>query len=147
MIIDTVQAIHRYAALGPNYAKAAAFLQQTDLSALCPGKIEIDGDNVFANLADLYLERTEMAWESHRKYTDIQVILQGEEKFGWVERAEFGPLEGDFQRCTPLDIPFVFILQAGQFVLYFPGEPHAPGNPAAVPGLCRKLVIKVLHQD
>ncbi len=43
MIIDTVLNGARYAALSPNFATAFRFLKETDLAALEPGKIAIDG--------------------------------------------------------------------------------------------------------
>ena len=37
----------------------------------------------------------------------------------------------------------VFTLGPGQFVIFLPGEPHSPGNPAGEPSDCKKAVIKV----
>ena len=147
MIIDHLGNIQRYAALGKNYATAAKFLVHTDLNSLPFGKTEIDGDRVFANYAENFLDRDEMAWEAHQRYTDIQLIVQGKERFGWVNCAEYGPLDGDFQACYPVETPVQFTLTDNQFVIFLPNEPHSPGNPVKAPARCRKLVIKVLHQD
>lgn len=144
MIVDKLENIGRYASLGGAYETAVRFLTQTDLSALAPGRIEIDGERVFASVADNFLDRSELAWEAHQRYADIQIILKGSERFGWGSSAQYGPLEGDFQACTDVK-GFGFSLDEGQFVLFFPGEPHAPGNPPAAPALCRKLIVKVLH--
>jgi len=145
VIIDTLDNIGRYAGLGKHYETAVRFLKEADLSALPLGKTEIDGENVFANLADNFLDRDEMAWEAHQRYADIQLILSGEEGFGWAAQADYGLLTGDFQVCHPQGEIVPFTLHAGQFVIYLPGEPHSPGNPVKGPAFCRKMVIKVLH--
>lgn len=147
MIVDHLRNIQRYACLGENYAKAAEFLMNTDLNALPLGKTVIDGERVFANLADNYLDREVMTWEAHQKYTDIQLILRGKERFAWADRASYGPLQGDFQACYPEDEPLSFALEEGWFVIFLPGEPHSPGNPVNAPGNCLKLVVKVLHRN
>ena len=147
MIIDHLSNIKRYACMGINYAKAVEFLANTDLKNLPFGRTDIDGDNVFANLSDNYLNREEMAWEAHQRYADIQLILHGEERFGWADKAEYGQLDGDFQVCYPQTEPVVCTLKEGQFIIFLPNEPHSPGNYVNMPGNCLKLVVKVLHQD
>ena len=63
--------------------KAFAFLKDHDLVKLAKGKYPIDGDNVFASVTEdstKNLEKTN--WESHRKYIDIQYVINGEELIG-----------------------------------------------------------------
>ena len=143
MIVDTLSNIGRYASLGENFATAAGFLLKTDLNALPLGVTEVDGQKVYVNLADNYLDRADMAWEAHDRYADIQLILKGQERFGWSTTAVPGPLEGDFRACAG-EKDFDFALTDNQFVIFLPGEPHAPGNPDGPAALCRKLVVKVL---
>ena len=145
MILDTLQNVERYASLGEHFATACRFLKETDLSTLPLGAVEIDGKNVFANLADNLLERTEPAYEAHEAYADIQVILRGQERMAWGDPAEYDPLpEGsDFRTCHDVQHPVEMVLQAGQFVIFLPHEPHAPGLTAGEPCHCLKLVVKV----
>ena len=52
--------------------KAFAFLRDSDLLTLKPGKYVIDGDNVYATITEAPSKTFEQsAWESHRKYIDL----------------------------------------------------------------------------
>jgi len=144
MIVDSLANIGRYACLGPNYALAAQYLQTADLSALPMGRTDVHGDDVYLMLADNYLDRTDMGYEAHAVYADIQIILKGSERFGWGPTGDYAPLQGDFQTVDNVD-GFAFTLREGQFALFLPTEPHAPGNPDGAPATCRKLVVKVRH--
>ena len=63
--------------------KAIAFLRDSDLANLKPGKYVIDGDNTFATITEgPSKEFDKTAWESHRKYIDLQYVIQGKEKIG-----------------------------------------------------------------
>ena len=105
----------------------------------------MDGERVYATLADNLLSRETPAYEAHRRYSDIQVIVDGKETFYLGTEGNIGQLipEKDFCPCeVSAGIPFV--LESGWFVIFLPGEMHAPGNPAGEPSVCRKMVIKVL---
>ncbi len=144
MIVDHLSHLSRYAGLGENFAAAARYFDEHGTASLVPGRLEIDGDRVFVNTAVNFLNRQEMAWEAHARYADIQLILEGEERFGWSDEAEMDPLDPatDFRTCRA-EAKAVFTLGPGQFVIFLPGEPHAPGNPAGAPAECKKAVIKV----
>lgn len=145
MIVDTLRNIGSYAGLSDNFAKAAAFLQTADLSALPVGVAEVDGKEVFVNLQSNHLQPHDPAWEAHAAYADIQLILKGREKFGYAPEAELHPLkEGtDFRSCTAHS-SFYFSLTEGQYAIFLPGEPHDPCHPVTdMPETCLKLVVKV----
>jgi len=144
MILDHMDHLGRYASLNPRLAMAVRYFETHDYRALPDGKTVIDGENVFVNTAVNRLEREEMAWEAHGVYADIQIILEGRERFGWSDRAEMDPLDParDFRSCRTKP-QAEMTLEEGQFVLFLPGEPHSPGNPAGVPADCRKAVLKI----
>ncbi len=54
MIFDSAKNLAFYRGLGieGRYGKAVDFLQNTDLENLEPGKYEIDGKNVYANVTE-----------------------------------------------------------------------------------------------
>ena len=145
MIIDKIENVRKYAALGEHFRTAAEWLAGQDLSALALGTVQVDGERVYATLADNLLSRETPAYEAHRRYSDIQVIIDGKETFYLGTEGNIGQLipEKDFCPCeVSAGIPFV--LESGWFVIFLPGEMHAPGNPAGEPSVCRKMVIKVL---
>ena len=132
-----------YARLGKHFAAAVRFLETADFSALPLGKHEIDGENVFVNVQEYTQQEKEPAYEAHDRYADIQVVLRGSERFRWGVGAA-GPLQGDFREVTKVQDAVEFTLHENQFVLFLPGEAHAPGLPEKGPAPCRKAVVKVL---
>ena len=82
MIFDEKQNLDFYRNLGieGRYAKAVDFLKNTDLAALEPGKYEIDGKDVYANVtAYTTIPWEEAKYEAHEHYTDIQYVIEGSE--------------------------------------------------------------------
>ena len=80
----TLAGAEKLAELGANFAKAAEFLKRGDLATLAPGRVEIDGERVFAvvNGAAELVAPAERRAEVHERYYDIQVPLTGEETYG-----------------------------------------------------------------
>ena len=108
------------------------------------GTVRIDGERVYATLSDNRLERETPAYETHHLYADIQLILRGRERFllGWSGR-EGEPAPGTDFYPFEADQALTFVLEEEQFVIFLPGEAHAPCNPVGEPSVCRKLVVKV----
>jgi YhcH/YjgK/YiaL family protein len=154
MILDTLDAIGKYAGISPNFETAVRWLQETDPEALEPGRTDIDGEKVYAVVSENRLESKEPVFEVHRRYADIQIILQGREGFlyGREGRVLSGKPENDVWFCEA-DRQVPFELEEGGVTVFLPGEAHAPGlypekdrrplSPAA-PVPDRKLVVKVL---
>ena len=146
MIADRLANGHRYAALGPRIARAIEFLTHTDLTAAAEGRAEIDGANLYA-MVQRYTSKlpADGKWEAHRVYADLQYIVSGEERFGVgaVERFTRGAYdaEKDFEALAG-DGDFLR-LQAGRFVLLWPGEPHMPGMAIDAPVAVKKVVVKI----
>ena len=145
MIIDELSNIGRYACLSANFAEAVRFLSETALDSLSCGSVPVDGEQVFATLSENMTIPGERPFEAHDRYADIQVILQGRERFALGFEPSPGPLlpEKDFRPCRA-EKHLAFILEPGQFVIFLPGEAHAPGGAAGDPAPCRKLIVKVL---
>jgi YhcH/YjgK/YiaL family protein len=93
--------------------------------------------------------RPEGFFESHRRYLDIQVVVEGEE---WLEVAEVGglavrtPYQSDRDLVAYEDFAGASLLhlRAGEAAVLFPADGHMPGlaGPAA-PAVVRKTVLKV----
>ena len=154
MILDTLDAIGKYAGISPNFETAVRWLQETDPEALEPGRTDIDGEKVYAVMSENRLEPKEPVFEVHRRYADIQIILRGREGFRYGRKGKelSGKPENDVWFCEA-DRQVPFELEEGGVTVFLPGEAHAPGlypekdrrplSPAA-PVPDRKLVVKVL---
>jgi YhcH/YjgK/YiaL family protein len=147
MIIDTRSRIARYTGLNPNLDKGLQFLEKVSPDALPEGRTPIDGDRVFA-IVSTYVtqESTDVPFEAHRKYIDIQCLLKGSETIFWMpiemlkEKEKYSP-DGDIvlfagPQGNALQIDPTY------FVVLFPKDAHKPGCIQGAPGAVRKLVVK-----
>jgi YhcH/YjgK/YiaL family protein len=146
MILDRLESADRYAGMQPDFRAAFDFLGRVDLSSAADGRIDIDGDRVYALAMTAAGKGREAArLETHRRYVDIQYVLAGCDVMGWRNAAD--PLQGEgydvakdieFHRARP--VSWVEVPQ-GHFAVFFPSDAHAP---LACIGNVRKVVVKVL---
>ena len=146
-VIDRLENIGDYAAINANFARAVEVIRQGGLEKLPVGRNEIDGENVWVNVADAELVPTaERRAELHHAYFDIQIPLGGEETFGV---ARFDPAaSGSFD--AEKDVGFYeqkleyVTLKPGEFAIFWPRTcAHAPACTLAARCVQRKLIFKV----
>ena len=145
MIIDKLENACFYYNLNAKIEKALRYLQDNDLSEFDNGKYEIDNDNIFVLIQD-YDTKTEGKWEAHEKYIDIQYIIKGREKMGYVNIDELKPVT-DYDKDKDIlflegDGNFV-IADEGYFVIFAPQDAHMPGMMIDMPEYVKKAVVKI----
>lgn len=147
MIVDSPANLGRYAVLNPRFAAAAKFLSSLDFSALTAGRMDIDGDDLFATvMTDRQLKQPDEApLEVHDRYIDIQLLVHGVETFGWADRASCLRPRGSLDVSKDIlffdDMPTNHVsLQSGQSAVFFPWDAHAP---LIGEGTVTKLIVKV----
>lgn len=156
MLIAQLDNALRHDYLSERFRKAYAFLNRDDLFALPVGRVDIDGDEVFANIQEYETAPAgERLYEAHRRYYDVQFMVAGIESMWYAPLKELEPKggfdeEGDgglFSAAT--DEPeSEIILRPGDFAVVAPEDAHKPrcipsaedGHPQRV----RKIVVKVL---
>ena len=132
-----------------HWDQAFKFLKTANLKEIPLGKQELEGEHLFVSVDDYTTkDKSETRYESHKKYIDIQYVIEGEELMGLttldkVEITEpyneekdiaFYEFEGgDYIKATP-----------GNFVLFFPEDVHRPVMKANENSRVRKIVVKVL---
>ena len=124
MIFDEKKNLDFYRNLGieGRYAKAVDFLQNTDLEALEPGKYEIDGKNVYANVtAYTTIPWEEAKYEAHEHYTDIQYVIEGSEIMSYAP----------------------VVTGAGQYLIFNPWDAHKPKAANGEPAPIKKVIVKI----
>ena len=119
--------------------------------ALSVAKYEIDGDKVFAIVAkDARRKKGEAELETHNKYIDIQLVLDGVDEMGWMAKSlcketsiEYDP-KNDIQFFK--DRPDVWMkTTAGMFAIFFPEDAHLP---LISDGEVHKVIVKIaVHQE
>ncbi len=132
MILDTIANAERYCALHPLFAQVFAYIRNTDLQALACGRHTIAGDDLFAIVERVSGRTRESAQlECHRKYIDIQLVLDGIDEMGWKPLADCLNPVSDFNAASDIqffhDIPATWVsTPAGAFCIFFPEDTHAP---------------------
>jgi YhcH/YjgK/YiaL family protein len=132
MILDTIANADRYVALHPLFAKAFDYIRNTDMRSIAPGRYPIVGQDLFVILEQAPGRTREAAkLECHRKYIDIQLVLDGVDEMGWKPLAECHDPVSDYR--AEKDIQFFNDTVAswvstppGAFCIFFPEDCHAP---------------------
>lgn len=116
------------------------------------GKFPIDGDSIYGNVMeyDTSIEKPEKL-EFHRKYVDIQAILDGRETMFWADIKNLAirdPYLADKDvefRIPPEKGVSKLDLLPGFFAVFYPEDGHyGKGLPLSGPaGKIRKVVVKV----
>lgn len=150
MIASDLKHIDLQLPMTPSLQKAVEFLRLRGIHDLPDGRVEIDGQKVYAIVQRYETTNADSPkFEYHKKYIDVQFIAAGKEVIGWApvesmaiteaydadKDVAFGTAETG--KWTPLS------LQAGQLAVLYPEDGHAPrlafGESAAV----MKIVVKV----
>ena len=146
MIFDTLTNVDNYKGLGRVYT-ALKFLSETDFSKTELGRYELDGDNIFYMVQSYDTDPTKTVSEAHKKYIDIQFMVEGEEIIGVADISSEKELteakeENDvwFYNCKTEPLT----LSAGKYMVLYPNDLHCPGVATNGKALtCRKVVVKV----
>ncbi len=146
MIIDRIDNAHLYHAVNIKFKRAFNYIHEIDASSIADGKYEIDGGNMYALVQQYNTKLKEQGfWEAHRRYIDLQYIVQGVEGMGYANinhlqqgeydsTKDFLPLYGDGDLVT---------LRSGSFVLLMPEDAHMPGMAIGSPAPVKKVVVKI----
>ncbi|CUX71573.1 MULTISPECIES: YhcH/YjgK/YiaL family protein [Clostridia] len=151
MIFDSAKNLDFYKSLGVDgrYEKAVDFLKNTDLESLAPGKYEIDGKNVFANVTEYTTVPWEEAkYEAHHNYTDIQYMISGSETMTYAridELAEKVPYneEKDVVFYDNENPGLKVVVKAGEYMIFNPWDGHKPKAAAGEPAMIKKVIVKI----
>ena len=145
MIADRLENIGCYRTLSSNFEAAVAFLEKTDLDLLPVGQFEVKGKDVYGFVVDRTLEEEPRQWEIHKKYADIQLVLEGNERIGWCVLDEDCPsYDEDKDVAFSEDITGRdFTLGRNEFMIFFPQDVHLPNGPAGGRSRARKVILKV----
>jgi uncharacterized protein, YhcH/YjgK/YiaL family len=147
MILDSLKNASAYYSLNPRFQKAFEYIMANDLTKAEPGKIVLDGDNLYISIAEIEGKKSEVAkLEAHKKYIDIQVVLCGQEKIGWTALEnctdETGPYNAEKDIVFYSNQPTTYITyNPGDFTIFFAEDGHAP---AIGEGPIKKAIVKVL---
>lgn len=146
MILDTLSNIDRYTSLHPLFPQAIAFIRSTDLNALAAGIHPIIGEQLLVIVEEAQgRSRAEAQLECHRRYIDIQLVLEGIDEMGWKPLADCHQPLSDYS--VERDIQFFgdaadawISTPANAYCIFFPQDAHAP---LVSTGKIRKVIFKI----
>lgn len=161
MILDVLSNWERYRCLNPRFAAAFEFLSRPESLKLEPAehgsqnslRVPIQGDAVFALVQRYQPKAIKGAfWEAHRKYIDVQYVVEGAELMLWAPLASMTIMNAyddarDFTRLAPKacdETSRSLCVAAGMFTIFLPDDAHAPGLAIdGAAGEVKKIVVKV----
>jgi len=144
MILDILENSDRYAHLHPLLATAFAVLSRADLAHLPNGRLEIDGDALYAVVMRGPGKAPEEApLEVHDRYIDVHYVIAGMDEVGWKARARLSTpavRTGDDVAFHDEEPDAVTPLRPGCFAIHFPEDAH---RPMVSEGDIHKVVVKI----
>ncbi|MGQ9778953.1 MAG: YhcH/YjgK/YiaL family protein [Bacillota bacterium] len=136
---------------GP-FARAFRFLEEFLASSPQDGRYEVEGTDLYPLVQTFATAPSESKeYEAHRRYADIQLLLEGREAIHWA------PVAGLLRLSQPYsdekDVAFFYSpeggagaslsLVPGLFAVFYPNDAHKPGCVWDGPCPVKKVVVKV----
>lgn len=147
MIYDSLANLNTYIAIHPLFRIVLEFINNENIAALKKGRVNLSG-GVYA-IVDEYetKDMKDTFIECHKKYIDIQIILEGAEQIGICNKNEAKIIEAydeenDLEKLAgEIDL---ITLRKGYFVMFYPQDGHAPGLKIDnKKGKIKKIVFKI----
>ncbi|MDO5415578.1 MAG: YhcH/YjgK/YiaL family protein [Lachnospiraceae bacterium] len=129
--------------------KAVDWLKSQDLEAMEAGTYEIEGRDIYAMVQEITTQPVDKRRpEKHDLYLDIQYIVSGKERMGYVP---YTGSEEILENPEGKDVCFYKNLKdenfvdvtAGSYCVFFSNDIHRPGAAAGEPEAVKKVVLKI----
>ncbi len=145
MILDHLSRSEKYYNVHSSFRHAFDYLKQNNLASLKDGTYEIEGTDIFAIISTGTSFDTPTKLESHQKYIDIQLTIDGSFPIGWrsIDRCTVNGSSYHFEKDAQhySDSPeFTVNLTKDMFAVVFPEDAHVGLPPS---DHVRKAVVKV----
>lgn len=144
MIYDSIANLAKYNGV---FKTVADYLGSVDVNSLELGKYEIADGIMMSVQCYNSKPQNDKVCEVHEEKADIQYIYGGMEKmaFGQVVESDakipYNPEKDVAHHNAELTVDF--IVKAGYFCAYFPGEFHKPGLCITEPKEVKKILVKI----
>ncbi|MDY4609576.1 MAG: YhcH/YjgK/YiaL family protein [Sphaerochaetaceae bacterium] len=147
MLFDTLDNLELYIPVLPKLKKVIEVMDRSLPYDAEPGAYTTDDPDVRYVVSAYMTSAEPKRFESHRKETDVQIVLEGQELMAltWRELADqASPYDPD-NDCVFLDGDPTVVIQAtiGRFAIFLPGEPHKSGVALGDPSAVKKVVFKI----
>lgn len=151
MIYGEIKNLELYKGISKHLDRAIECILSGEYKKGVVGKNIVDGENVYFNQPDspMSKEISEGIIENHKKYIDIHVVIEGEERVGYISNTNLKLTKeydeaGDYELYEG-KLENLFYLNPKKFIILFPGEPHmALIKGGETPAKVKKVIFKVL---
>lgn len=150
MIFDKINNCEDYYDDYPDMKLIKEFVDKFNKDDMADGTYEIDGRRVFAMIQSYKTkaQTPEMMFEAHKKYIDVQYIVQGIERIRWASLDKVDLVKEEYSKGNDIafyegDAQFDFTLTKGTFLFLTPNDAHLPGLCAEKEVNVRKIVFKI----
>jgi biofilm protein TabA len=147
MITDNIKNGKLYFNMNEGIKKGLEYLMEHDLKDYDEGRYDIDGDNVFLLIQCYDSKEPETAkMEAHHRCIDIQYVVEGQEKIGYIPVEETTVREpyNEERDLIFFNEPGVLLpMREGMFAIFYPHDGHRPGVKFNESIPVKKAVVKV----
>lgn len=144
---NKIEFAKQYSANKAVWDKVFAYLKNTDLDALPVGKYVVEGTTATVAVTDNPTKEFEKtSWESHRKFIDLQYVVQGAEKMDTapVAGAKVTDPYNEAKDVAHYEMEGTqYEARPGTFFLFFPTDAHRVNIKADGAEHDKKIVIKI----
>ena len=132
--------------------EAYEFLLKFKAEDYADGRYDLNDEGLFVNIQSYTTNpRENQKYEAHRRYIDVQYILEGEEGFCLKDISEIDDRDIVVPYSEESDIMFYsntvegeyYVLKPGEYLIMPPPCAHMPGIAVGQPSPVRKMVVKI----
>lgn len=145
MLFDRIENLDKLQSAFPALARIRAFLESHP--TLDDGRCEL-GEGIYANVSHNIL-RDAGVFEVHRRYADLQLVLEGSEIIQWASLKDLtqgteydAEKDAQFFDCAPV-CTATLKMDPGFFALFWPQDGHKPLLRMSGNDKNRKIVFKI----
>lgn len=150
MIYDVLTNTDTYSGLHSGILQVLKAAKQYTPENFPSGKIQLDGNDVYLNMANFETHAPEGALsEAHHCYIDVMVMVEGTETIYVKNTDKLQEITTPYDQSrdalfAKLDADALPVhMEPGNFIVLFPQDAHAPGCHADGPSKVKKIVGKV----
>lgn len=150
MIFDSVLHAKEYQGINPDILRALEAAKAYTPENYPGGRVELDGDRIFLNLASYETHAPQEAlMEAHRQYIDVMYMVEGTETIYVKQTEKLSCItqeydaQGDALLAKKDADATAVRLEPGSFIILFPQDAHAPACHGDGPASVKKVIGKV----
>ena len=126
---------------------------ENKILSLVNGSYDVGYNNIKMNLGKYFTKsENEKFWESHKKYLDVQIMINGTEKVAINDIRDMEIKSFDEEKDLTIlegDKAFDIVMKTGDVLVFFPNDVHKPELNVSEnddSGNIRKIVTKVVFK-